>query len=42
MEDSLDVGVTLNSTFPWPAGWAAIENNTGTGDSTFTDSVVCE
>jgi hypothetical protein len=36
------LGVALNSTFPWPTGWSAIENNTTTGDATITDSVVCE
>jgi hypothetical protein len=36
------LGVTLNSTFPWPTGWSTIENNTTTEDATFTDSVVCE
>jgi hypothetical protein len=40
--DSLHLGVTLNSSFPWPTGWSGVENNTSTGDSTFTDYVVCE
>ena len=37
-----EAGVTLNSTFPWPTGWSAIENNTSTEDAPITDSVVCE
>jgi hypothetical protein len=40
--DSSDLGVTLNSTFPWPTGWSAIENNTTTEDAPFTTHVVCE
>jgi hypothetical protein len=39
---SIDTGVTINSSFPWPTGWSGIENNTGTTDATFSDSVVCE
>ena len=39
---SIDVGVTLNSTFPWPTGWSGIENNTSTADADFSVSVVCE
>src|SRR4051812_20355106 len=39
---SIDSGVTLNSTFPWPTGWSGIENNTSTTDADFSDSVVCE
>jgi hypothetical protein len=39
---SIDTGVTLNSTFPWPTGWSGIENNTGTEGAEFSDSVVCE
>lgn len=40
--DSAGGGVTLNSTFPWPTGWSAIEANTSSEDMTFVDSVVCE
>jgi hypothetical protein len=39
---SVDTGVRLNSSFPWPTGWSGIENNTSTADATFSDSVVCE
>jgi hypothetical protein len=39
---SIDTGVTINSSFPWPTGWSGIENNTSTTDATFSDSVVCE
>jgi hypothetical protein len=35
-------GVTLNSTFPWPTGWSAMESNTSSGDATFTVHLVCE
>lgn len=40
--DSPGGGITLNSTFPWPTGWSAIEANTSSEDMTFADSVVCE
>ncbi len=39
---SIDTGVTINSSFPWPTGWSGIENNTSTEDATFSSSVVCE
>ena len=39
---SIDTGVTINSSFPWPTGWSGIENNTSTTDATFSASVVCE
>jgi hypothetical protein len=42
VEVDAGVGPTLNSTFPWPTGWAGIEANPSSEDVNFSDSVVCE